>query len=229
MDLVNLTLTYWLTSRFDLRPSCHYGPASPSLDWDGPYCHWTCSWFTDLACVPGLTLDLPHHHVFTWWSGFLTEPGYCIRVFPACLALSVWVWATTPAPHAFISHLATTSLSLTEQSILTDMEPHPKFLCWRLNWFETWLAFATTVFVFKARHRDQPLLYLCGAFLRKIHPNICQTFHHHSSCFSLVFHHFACVFLFFRVDSVSAAASAASVIYCQNLISLYIDFHCAIW
>lgn len=78
----------WLTSWL------HLGPAL-SL--------WTCQVIArltpdtitgpkadSLACVPGLALDLLHHHGCFWWLGLLDEHDYPWRTWPAHLAQEQW-------------------------------------------------------------------------------------------------------------------------------------------
>lgn len=83
-------------------------------------------------------------------------------------------------------------------------EPYPIFFCWRLNWLETWVAFAITIFIFKACHHAQPLFHLWVAFLRHVQIFVKLFIIIFLAC--LVFHHFISFYLLFRVGSASAAS-----------------------
>lgn len=71
----------------DLHPdltgfsACHVAMALPGN-------HWTWPWLADR--LPSLTLDLPHHYEFVWWSGLLVEPGHNLCASPVHLAQVLW-------------------------------------------------------------------------------------------------------------------------------------------
>lgn len=98
-------------------------------------------------------------------------------------------------------------------------------LCWKLNWLETWLAFAIAIFIFKVCHHAQPPFHLWVAYLRKTYPSICQAFHHNFSYSCLVVCHFASVCLCSDLAVVLLPAKAKCSIELERDSAIVMDFY----
>lgn len=72
-----------------------------------PHCTWCRFWLVDR--LPGLTLDLPHHHKLPRWAWLLVKPGHGPRACPALLPhRQSWDLIGSRAAGAAVPHCSVT-------------------------------------------------------------------------------------------------------------------------